>query len=288
RKLDREPPIFRGKSSNDESILALQWVYNGEWGTQNATQAYLAYSSSITGVGDGWGGQIGAGLNTLRLYEDFALDKRRRATYMFPGDRYPYITNEIDDPDNPGQRIKVPLVVPFNAQNSYDGTESEFAWVKKYVVGRPEDNEGKVLFMGTEINTYLMRFSEVYLILAEAILGNATSTSDAEAVDAVNQIRRRAGLGGKSSITWNDIYKERILEFAMENVSAFDYSRLHYYNPQKAYTMLSEMNRGYYLITPLPNINNATSWEIRESDREDQHDYVAVGPNNFYIPIPDA
>lgn len=66
--VDDYEELFKMKNNNnDESILALQWVYDGGWGTQNATQAYLAFNSHITGVGDGWGGQIGAGYNTLML-----------------------------------------------------------------------------------------------------------------------------------------------------------------------------------------------------------------------------
>ena len=279
--------LFKMKNNNNtESILALQWVFNGGWGTQNATQAYLAFSGTITGVGDGWGSQIGAGFNTLKLYEDYALDKRRRATFMFPGDVYNYIHHDV------GGTIRPYLKVPYASNNSYTLSGSnlgaEFAWVKKYVVGRPEDNDGKVKNMGTEINTYLMRYSEVYLTLAEAILGNAESTSNTEAVDAVNQIRNRAGLPSLTSVTWYDIYRERILEFAMENISAFDFSRLHYYDPQKAYTMLSEMNRGYYWVIPRPNIDNPVSWEVIDRQRQDQDDFRVINKDNFYLGIPDA
>lgn len=279
--------LFKMKNNNNaESILALQWVFNGGWGTQNATQSYLAFSGTITGVGDGWGSQIGAGFNTLKLYENLATDKRRRATYMFPGDLYNYIHHDVNG------TIRPYLKVPYASNNSYtlSGTNpgSEFAWVKKYVVGRPEDNDGKVMRLGTEINTYMMRFAEVYLTLAEAILGNEESTTNAEALDAVNKIRIRAGLEAKTSITWYDIYKERMLEFAMENISAFDFSRLHYYNSQKAYTMLSEMNRGYCWIIPKPNIDNPVSWEVIDRQRQDQDDFVVVNSSNFYLPLPDA
>lgn len=283
--LDDYEELFKMKNNNnDESVFSLQWVYDGGWGTQNATQAFLAFNSHITGVGDGWGGQIGAGLNTLLLYEDFAKDKRRRATFMFPGDVYDYISHEVNGVVRPY------LKVPFDAQDRYavDGNRSEFAWVKKYIVGRPEDNDGKVIFMATEINTYMMRLSEVYLTLAEALLGSNASTSDAEAVNAVNIVRVRAGLDPLSQVTWDDIYRERMLEFAMENISAFDYSRLHYYNPQKAYKMLSEMNRGFYWIRPIPNIDNPVNWEVSDRSREDDRDFVTVNSTNFYLPIPDA
>ncbi len=271
-------------NNNEESIFALQWVYDGGWGTQNATQAFLAFNSHITGVGDGWGGQIGAGLNTLLLYEDFVKDKRRRATYMFPGDVYDYISHEV------AGEVRPYLKVPFDSQDKYtnDKNRSEFAWVKKYIVGRPEDNDGKVRFMSTEINTYMMRLSEVFLTLAEAVLGNSQSTTNPEVLNAVNVVRIRAGLEPLTKVTWYDIYRERMLEFALENISAFDFSRLHYYNPQKAYQMLSEMNRGFYWIRPIPNIDNPVNWEVTEREREDQYDYVTVNSSNFYLPLPDG
>lgn len=285
RLMDDYEELYKMKNNNnDETIFSLQWVYDGGWGTQNAMQAYLAFSSSITGMADGWGAQIGAGFNTLMLYESFTRDKRRRATYMFPGDLYDYISHQV------GGAVRPYLKVPYKSDGSYtvDGNRSEFAWVKKYIVGRPEDNEGKVKFMATEINTYMMRLAEVYLTLAEAVLGVSESTTDPEAVNAVNVIRKRAGLDPLSEITWDDIYRERILEFAMENVSAFDYSRLHYYNPQKAYTMLNEMNRGFYWVRPIPNIENPVDWEVTDREREDQYDFANVNAANFYLSVPDA
>lgn len=285
KMLDEYEELFKMKNNNnEETILSLQWVYDGGWGTQNATQAFLAFNSHITGVGDGWGGQIGAGYNTLMLYEDFVKDKRRRATYMFPGDVYDYISHEV------GGTIRPYLRVPFNAEDQYsvEGNRSQFAWVKKYIVGRPEDNEGKVMFMATEINTYMMRLPEMYLTLAEALLGSAASTANAEAVNAVNIVRARAGLDPLTQVAWHDIYRERMLEFAVENMSTFDYSRLHYYDPQKAYKMLSEMNRGYYWVRPIPNIDNPVNWEVTERELEDQRDFVTVNSANFYLPIPDA
>ncbi len=285
--MDDYEELFKMKNNNNpESIFALQWVFDGGWGTQNTMQAFLAFNSHITGVGDGWGGQIGAGLNTLRMYEDFVKDKRRRATYMFPGDVYDYISHEVK-----GEMIPY-LKVPYDPNDNYtlpgSNIGGEYAWVKKYIVGHPRDNEEKVKFMATELNTYMMRFAEMYFILAEAILGNATTTTDPEAVNAINLVRARAGLDPLTSLDWDAIYRDRILEFAMENMSAFDYSRLHYYDPHKAYNMLSNMNRGYYWIIPRPDIENPTSWDVIERSREDQWDFINVNANNFYLPLPDA
>ena len=51
--------------------------------------------------------------------------------------------------------------------------------VKKYVCGSTKDN-ANISRMNCPINTYMMRLAEVYLIYAEAVLGNNESTSDAK------------------------------------------------------------------------------------------------------------
>ena len=70
-------------------------------------------------------------------------------------------------------------------------------------------------------------------------LGNAAHTTDATALEYFNKVHTRAGF---TSIWWtsgNDvsltdvIFKERMLEFAMEGMAWYDLVSLHYYNPQK-------------------------------------------------------
>ncbi len=261
--------LFLMKNNNNkESLFQLQWVYNGGWGSNNSTQAQLAFSPTITGFLDGWG-VCSASYDQLKRYEP--ADKRRKPTWMYYGDHYNYIHQKVPDPANPGQSILKELDVP----------DLGSAYPKKYVVGRPEDNDGKVMFMGTEINTNMMRLAEVYLIYAEAILGNASSTSDPEALKYFNMVRNRAGLDSKTSITWDDIYNERRLELAMEGQSWYDMTRLWYYNPQKAYDMLSDQDRGSYKVVPNTK-TNATSWTITPTTPRK----IPVSEINFRLPIP--
>jgi starch-binding outer membrane protein, SusD/RagB family len=270
--------LFLTKNNNNqESLFALQWVYNGDWGAQNSVQAFLAFGSSITGFADGWGGDIGASKYMLDKYE--AGDKRRKATFMFPGDHYPYIHQQVDDPANPGKTLIQELVVPLN--NNTDGAYNTRAWVKKYVVGRPQDNDGKVLQQRTEINTYMLRTAEVYLIYAEALLGNNSELSSGEGLEYFNLVRKRAGVSEKASITWDDIFNERHLELAMEGQLWYDFIRLHYYNPEKAYNILSSQERGFYRIVP-NTLPNPTSWTITLQDSRKYN----VSGSNFLLPIP--
>jgi starch-binding outer membrane protein, SusD/RagB family len=126
-----------------------------------------------------------------------------------------------------------------------------------------------------------VRLADVYLIYAEAILGYSPSTSDAEALKYFNMVRSRAGVLPKPEITWDDIYNERRLEFAMEGQAWYEMTRLHYYNPQKAYAMLSSQNRGSYRIDP-NTPTKATSWTIKPlTERK-----IQVSEANFMLPIP--
>ena len=267
-------------NNNVETLAALQWTYNasqsGAWGAQNSVQAFLAFGSEITGFGDGWGGDIGASKWILDLYDDFEFDRRRKATFMFPGDHYPYITQV--PPGGSAQELRVP------ARSEDAGREyNSRAWVKKYVVGRPEDNDGKVVQQGTEINTYLLRLADVYLTYSEAIL----DVDPDEALTYLNLVRRRAGVNAKSSITWEDVFYERILEFAMEGQAWYEFTKLHYYDPAKAYQILSEQDRGTFRVYP-DRLPDPQLWEIEIPDSDTSPRYFPVNSGNFKIPIPSA
>jgi hypothetical protein len=75
------------------------------------------------------------------------------------------------------------------------------------------------------------------LVLAEAkvILSNPTSpqtasSTDTEALQAINSVRQRAGLVALTSVSFEDIWKERRLELAFEGDRWYDYVRVSYYN----------------------------------------------------------
>lgn len=267
-------------NNNKETLAALQWVYNaaqaGHYGAQNSVQAFLAYGSEITGFGDGWGGDIGASKWMLDLYDDLIFDKRRKATYMFPGDHYAYMTQV--PAGGSAQQLRVPA-------NGIDGSReyNTRAWVKKYVVGRPEDNDGKVVQQGTEINTYILRLADVYLVYAEAILDK----NPAEALKYLNMVRVRAGVTALSSVTWEDIFEERIKEFAMEGQAWYEFTKLHYYNPEKAFDILSNQDRGTFRIYA-DRIPDPTLWEIEIPADDTSPRFFDVNASNFLIPIPSS
>lgn len=225
--------LFRTENENNsETLFALQWVSCLDWGTQNTHQAYFTPSGSIAGVGDGWGGFIGPTVDLQNAYE--TGDERMDATIMTDGAHYPELMS--------AEGGYTYVVDP----NDDDDENATFAAIRKYVVGGPNDNADCIAFMSSPLNTYIQRLADVYLIYAEAILGNQGSTSDGEALMAINTVRNRAGLSDLSSVTLDDILHERRIEFAYEGDYWYDMVRLHYYNASKAIDILAQQERGTY------------------------------------------
>lgn len=81
------------------------------------------------------------------------------------------------------------------------------------------------------------------LIYAEATLGNDASSTDNSALDAINAVRDRAGLGDLTSITKDAILHERRVEFAFEGDYWFDIQRRGF---TKAKDMIALQERGSY------------------------------------------
>ena len=194
--------FFFPYDNNPESLFSLQWVFSS-YGTSNSTPSYLHYSNDIAN-GDGWGGDKGATLWMLAQYDGLiskdaqgnpvyadpasddplfgkTLDQRLKATFMLPGAFYPEITQTLDGVDQD-------LVFPF-----VDG-DVNFASIKKYVVGKAKDVGGKAAQQNYDHDTYMLRLADIYLIYAEAELGNNASTTDATALQYFNAVHTRAGL----------------------------------------------------------------------------------------------
>ena len=95
--------------------------------------------------------------------------------------------------------------------------------------------------MNTGINTMILRYADVLLIYAEAVLGANASTADASALDAFNKVRLRSGLPKKNTITKDDILKERRVEFAFEGDYWFDIQRQGF---AKAKAIIEAQDRG--------------------------------------------
>ncbi len=250
-------------NNNSESLFALQWMPNSSpWGVNNSFQAYVAFDPKITQTGDGWGSAQGGSADLVKYYITHPADSiRRKQTLMFQGDYYP----ELDQKDG-GTRV----------------TANYIANIKKYVVGSPADNGGKGAFMSAYINTYMMRLAEVYLIYAEAIMGNTASTSDAEALKYFNAVRKRAGLTDMTSITFDDIFQEKRVETAFEGNAWYEILRLYYFNPAKAIAYTAAQDKGNYTINYNAGSNPRT-WTVVYTPA-----YYPFTEQTVYLPLPEA
>jgi hypothetical protein len=271
--MDNYPDLFKIEyNNNSESMFAFQWVpglnSSTGYGVINTHQAYFAYSSEITGDDAAWGDWTRCPYDMIKEYEKNDTI-RRKATWMGYGDHYPEINKA-----NGG--------ITYNRNVS--GNSSTTLNVKKGVTGSSKDNPA-IGRMNSALDNYMLRLAEVYLNYAEAILGNATSTSDDMALKYFNDVRKRAGLPAKTSITWEDIRHERRVEFCMEGRYWYDLLSRAYYQQQEVINYIKNQNRG--TITPYlfsaPN-NLSIDPETDPGNR-------AVGevtPAIFLLPYPES
>jgi hypothetical protein len=284
--------------NNDESLFELEWVYssNSTYSYQysNTMVSQITPNNSIAANGDGWGGGLSATSWVLSLYEGlfvnngtsvgFTLDQRLKATFMLPGFTYPELAASDDSFLSADKHAVLYLPQNVTAGNPADGNGYNFAYIKKYVIGNIPGQTNKQDYPN---DTYMLRLAEMYLIYAEAAaLKDGGTTADAQAHDYFNAVHTRAGLQPVTDpLTWDDIFEERIKEFAMEGMAWYDLARLHYYNPQHAYDIINNQYRGMFLAIPNP-WPDPTGWSFIKTSWFSTSDMVAASASNFMMPIP--
>ena len=263
--------FLTANNNNPEQLFGLQWVGNGGYGSGNQFQSQFAANSQITGFQDGWGGSNGASYDYL-VNLDPADSVRRKATFMLPGDLYPELI-----------KAKGGWKEPIPADDAWE----TFAHFKKYIVGGPDDNGGLGQQQAAPNNSYMQRLADVYLIYAEAILGNNTSTSDPEALKYYNAIRKRATLPEVTSFNIDDMLQERRYEFAVEGDAWYNLVRLYYYNPQKVIDLIAKQIRGTYTIRIKPGTGTLQKKRELNFINRTTNTFKLVS-TAFYLPIPDT
>ena len=225
--------LFRMQNNdNAETILALRWAKpsSNEYGSMNATYSDLA-PNDISDDVNVWGGSLCPSPDMIDYYNQEPADSfRLRGTFFTYGRHYDYLWTTAG-----GFTYK-----------------KHWMQVKKGVLGRKADAGGELDQMASPLNTYLMRLADVDLIKAEALLGNKTSTSDAEALKAFNAVRLRAKVPAKTSFTFEDLIRERRIEFCMEYSNWFDMVTWYRWKPQ-------------YMLDFFNNKQHR-AFEIREND----------------------
>jgi len=288
--LDNYADLFKlPYDNNNESLFELQWLFTGGTGTYGLGNSAIDQMSPNTDLAlNNWGGSYSATWWLLSQFDGFSLqtdgtlkgrtlDQRLKASFLLPGFEYPEILTVA---------ANVPFVAPATT-----GADFNAVGIKKYMVGTT-NLKGQATQQNYPQDTYMMRLAEMYLIYAEAVIGNGGSTTDQTAIDYFNAVHTRAGLppyevsgqGGQGPLTLDNVFSERFKEFAMEGMAWYDMISLQYWNPEKAYSTLNEQDRGLFLAAPdvMPNPSQwtftKTSWFAERK--------ANVSSSNFYLEIP--
>jgi len=264
--LETYSDIFRMQNNkNLECLISWHWDASAQpWTAQNSFQSDLGMKG-FDEFGDVWGQWAGP---SVALQDQFGVsaimnpstrsdvDTRRQATMMLAGDKYDYFwtTNGgfdylrfFYDPD----------YGPSGTTNASDGAMNSAtgAGCVKFLYGDGNDHLAALGVsagrMAYGLSTHILRLADIYLVYCEAKLnGPGSSTTDALAVQCYNDIRNRAIPGAwsdVSSITFEQVFKERNLELALEGDRWYDYVRVGYYNPDFVVSDIQNQRRNAFV-----------------------------------------
>ena len=263
--------LFKYKfNNNEESLLAMQWVPLGSWQEQNTIISTLTFMGGEELVGSGtsaygvWGGPM-ATVDQLRQYEPGDV-KRLDASFFTNGTHYDYINM---------------------AGGGYDYTQG-VSYIKKGVLGQnSDDNDNLIQTMNSPLNTYIIRLADVYLTYAEACLGNAESLSDGEGLEYYNKVRDRAGIARKTSITLDDLIRERRCEFGGEWCVWYDMVSWYMWKPAKMLSYFQNQDRGAY-CEEVSKSADGQSLVINEERIVRPTQTIQINDGNIFFPYPET
>lgn len=225
---------------NKESLFALQWTTDAGWNGGNRFMTYAAPKPLIgpapTSSTAGYSSVIPS-LDMLDPATGYAPgDKRREWSVMEHGFHRDDWVNE----NYPNGFTYDTTGMTTNNTYIFTGTRSN---IQKYIVGPNREGEPVNTSGHSSMPTFILRYADVLLIYAEAIMGGSGSTSDAQALAAFNKVHTRAGLDPVTSITIDELLHERKVEFAFEGDYWFDIQRQ---GKAKASEMVAAQERGTY------------------------------------------
>ncbi len=251
--------IFRGSNNvSDESLIAWRWTVGSQWTSQNTLQSDLA-PVGMDEYGDCWGGYRGPSVDLMEAYgvspttdpsKRVDKDARRKATVMMAGDTYSYFWRDKTMKDGK----KGFNYLQFWYDDTYNASATKSLQAPcggsnvKNIYGDNADHVAEMTIsaarMASALATHILRLSDVYLVLAEAevLMGN---TTNADALAAFNAVHQRAVPTDveKTSLTFDDIWKERRLEFAGEGDRWYDFVRRSYYDVNACIKELTAQKR---------------------------------------------
>lgn len=208
--------------------------------TQGAAQALLAKVKLTTGDYTGARTLCEAVVNS----GNYGLEEEYNNVFFSEGnDEIVFAIPYLNDDANEGQDFSFEMTAggavsglnyitdDFNA--NYDATDVERA-VSIYSPNNPAE-VGKFVTTSDDARLcgndwIVLRYSDVLLMHAEAILGGNASTTNEDAIGSFNAVRERAGMptlatDGSEAVTKTNLLAERRVELAFENHRLYDLVR---------------------------------------------------------------
>ncbi len=302
--------IFRGSNNvSDESLFAWRWTVGAQWTSQNTLQSDLA-PQGFDENGDNWGGWGGPSLDLIEAYgvspkddptKRIDKDARRKATVMLAGDIYEYFWRDHDL----GNGKKGLDYLKFWYDKNYNAAATGQCQAPcggtnvKHLYGDNADHLAEMGIipgrMANALATHILRLSDVYLVLAEAqALIDGGTTTNANALKAFNAVHQRAVPSDveKTSLTFNDVWKERRLEFAGEGDRWYDLVRRSYYDVDACIAEIKAQKRNALWGCDIvyKRYFESNVWSYNEEGGEMQYDSDTPAPNvtanSFQLPFP--
>lgn len=207
---------------NDENLFEFQYSdYGTGTGTANtfnfSVYGPASWTPARAGSSGGWGF-----FEPTAKYIKFMLDrgeqKRLQASVLFTPDGISQIQEDPNYAELPDWvSNQTPEGDVFNNHPRY-----RFLSGKHYLPST-QLTPGRTTY-GENKNLIAIRYAEVLLMHAEALVNGASSQVSAD--DAVNEVRRRAGLPELSGVTRQDVLNEKFAEFGMEwGIRFYDLAR---------------------------------------------------------------
>jgi len=239
-----------------EGMLVWRWTADGEnWTRQNMLQSDLA-CSGIDDWGATWGDWGGF---TVDLQEAFGVkllestpdswinstDTRLHATMMLPGFKYDQFWQDKGGFDYLEFLYEYATNSGISSCTGANSVKHLYGDTYDHQVGAG-CSDGR---MASSVPTFLLRISDMYLIVAESYLnGPGSSTTDETALAAYDKVHQRAvkNAPNSESLTFEQLWKERRLEFAMEGDRWYDFVRVSYYNPEFCINELNNQKRNEF------------------------------------------
>ena len=302
-----QPSVFQ---QTGENLFSWQWTStSGIWTAQNSIQSDVGLTG-FSEFGDIWGDWKGPSVDLMDAFGVSAdqdpetrveTDDRRAATILMFGDQLPYFW--VDRGGFDMYRFfyddtYFPVGLEKNGSNKQWCCQTGSNYVK-HLFGCGADHQAALGVsagrMSYQLPTHILRLADIYLVYAEACVLTGDSQN---ALIYVNKVRERAHAKPLESVTFDDVWKERRLELAMEGDRWYDYVRRSYYDVNACIADLKAQRRSHwdgldkayksYVVDDEGNYvgPGAHSWDNSEIIYNPAEELTDVKPSMFTIPFP--